>query len=335
MGAESTFKFPLPESWTEPESVEDIIDADGLQLHRVGLSSSRDGQEVLGSAADAQVSPAARAQFELLERMSILEATRSSAAMFATRTRAGDPAECEPASRVFPLSSDPTVWAYARSNGVALHSSWERACNGAVLELVERDRILRAWLGELEPQRLPLDLWTSPLSRTRSYEWSAYSFPAPPWGDFAPDTAAVGVFGFPFQPAAPFVFGYGARDTVKSALDAATREAMQLLAFLWGEPLGEGSPEPAPTPMCHLETFQRRDRQELVRRWLGGAHRQYRRSHQEPLDRAVRFVDITPTWLEGRLHVAKALSEAALPLTFGLSPLTAHLPHELQLHPIA
>jgi ribosomal protein S12 methylthiotransferase accessory factor YcaO len=332
---ESTFTFPLPEGWTEPERVEDVIDADGLQLRRAGLSSSRDGQEVLGSAADAQTSPAARAQFELLERMSILEATRNTAGSFATRTRAGEPAGTEQCSRVFPLSSDPAVWAHARSNGVALHTSWERACNAAELELAERDRVLRAWLGETEPQRLPIDLQASPLSRTRSYEWSAYLFPAPVSDGFSPSAVTVGVFGFPFRPAAPFVLGYGARDTVKSALESATREAVQLLAFLWDEPICELTPEPAPTPMCHLETLQCRDRQALVRRWLGGAHRRYRLATREPLDPAVRFVDITPTWLEGRLHVAKALSDAALPLAFGLAPLTAHLPAELQLHPIA
>jgi len=331
---EPMFTFPLPEGWTEPERVEDVIDADGLQLHRVGLSSSRDGQEVLGSAADAQSSPAARAQFELLERMSILEATRNAAASFATRTRAGVSAGTEPGSRVFPLSSDPAVWAHARSNGVALHASWERACSAAELELAERDRVLRAWLGETEPQRLPLDLQTSPLSRTCSYEWSAYSFPAPDWGGSVPNSVTVGVFGFPFKPSAPFVFGYGARETVKSALDASTREAMQLLAFLWGEPISDGAPQPGPTPMCHLETFQCRERHGLVRRWLGGAHRRYRLAPREPLDPVVRFVDITPTWLEGRLHVAKALSDAALPLAFGLAPLTAHLPADLRLHPI-
>ena len=332
---ESMLTFPLPEGWTAPEHVEDVIDADGLQLRRAGLSSSRDGQEILGSAADVHVSPAARARFELLERMSILEATRNTAGSFATRTRTGEPAGTERGSRVFPISKDPTAWAYARSNGVALHTSWERACNAAELELAERDRVLRAWLGETEPQRLPLDLQTSPLSRTRSYEWSAYLFPAPTSGDFTHDTFTVGVFGFPFRPAAPFVLGYAARDDLKGALDSATREAMQLLAFLWGEPICESAPSPAPTPMCHLETLQCRDRQALVRRWLGGGHRRYRLAPRGSLDPAVRFVDITPTWLEGRLHVAKALSDAALPLAFGLAPLTAHLPAELQLHPIA
>ena len=332
--SDGMLRFPLPDGWSEPERVEDVIDADGLQLHRVGLSSSRDGMEALGSAADAQTSPDARAQFELLERVSLLDASRSLAASFATRTRDGEFTGTRPGSQVFQVSSDPARWAYARSNGIALHSDWTSACSRAELELAERDRILRAWLGQTEPQRLAIDLQSSPLSRTRSFEWSAYLFPPPPSCDFAPGVHAVGIFGFPFKPAAPFVFGYGARDSVKNAMESATQEAMQLLAFLWGEPICDRAPEPAPTPMCHLETFQCRDRQALVRRWLEGAHRRYRRASAEVLDPEVRFVDLTPAWLEGTLRVAKAISDAALPLAFGLAPLTAHLPAELRLHPI-
>ena len=332
--SDAMLTFPLPEGWSSLEHVEDVIDADGLQLHRVGLAANRDGQEVQGSAADADTSPGARAQFELLERASILEAMCSPDARFATRTRSGEVTGKWSGSRVFRVSSEPSVWTYARSNGVALYSDWKSACERAELELVERDRILRAWLGETEPMRLDLDLRSSPLSQTRSYDWSAYLFLAPPAGDFSPGAQAVGVFGFPFKPAAPLVFGYAARNSVQSATDSATREAMQLLAFLWGEPICDRAPDPAPTPMCHLETFQCRDRQALVRRWLDGAHRRYRRaSEPAPVDE-VRFVDLTPTWLAGRLHVAKAISDSALPLAFGLAPLTAHLPAELQLHPI-
>ena len=329
----------LPEGWSAPEIVADVIHADGLELHRVGLSSTRNGVEAIGSAADWQEPPRARAQFELLERVSILEAARSDAESFTMRTPDGEVTGVRPAAAVFPASNDPSAWAYARSNGVALHDDWTSACERAEQELAERDCILRAWLGETEPCRIELERRSEPFSRTHSFEWSAYEFPAPGPGCFAPGVHVAGVFGFPSEPSAPFVFGYGARDSLEGALTAATREAMQLLAFLWGEPVCDWPPEPAPTPMCHLETFQCPDRLALLRRWLEGAHRDYRRFVPAP-DVPERdnhdacFVDLTPPWLDGRFRVAKALSGAAVPLAFGLAPLTAHLPPELRIHPI-
>jgi hypothetical protein len=330
-----TSTYPLPEGWSEPERFEDEIDADGLRLHRVGLSCRLDRAEAIGSAADWRTSPAARAQFELLERVVVLEAMGRRGATFPVRSAAGHALGQLPADQVFPLSPDPDVWAYARSNGVALHLDWTRACERAGFELVERDRVLRSWLGQITPVRVPVAGRDSPLSRTRSYEWSAFAFPARA-GDLAPDVHVVGVFGFPCKPSTPLVFGYGARDSQRSAQEAAEREATQLLSFLWGEPVSERAPTPAPTPMCHLETYQCAQHHALLRSWLGGSHRPYATSAAEvrtaPAD--VSFVDLTPEWLAGKLCVARAVSEAALPLAFGLSPVTAHLPQELRIHPI-
>ena len=329
--------FPLPEGWSEPERFEDVVDIDGLALRRAGVSSIREGTEALGSAAHWQMSPAARAQFELLERVVVLEASRKRVASFPARSQSGDLLGELAVEDVFPVSPEPAVWAYARSNGVALHSDWRRACERALGELVERDRVLRAWLGQTQPVRLPFDLSGSPLARTRSYEWSVFSFPAPASGELAVAIEVAGVFGFPCKPSAPLVFGYGARDSVRDAVAAATREALQLLSFLYGEPVSQEAPEPAPTPMCHLETHQPRDRQASLRSWLGGGHRRYggARATEPPAPPgAVSFADLTPGWLGASLRVAKAVSPAALPLTFGLSPITANLPEELRIHPI-
>src|SRR5262245_39052308 len=69
----------LPEGWSEPSLVEDTAIADGLELHRAGVSStSPDEEEIVGAAADAVdgASPLPRAYFELLERAATLEAIR-------------------------------------------------------------------------------------------------------------------------------------------------------------------------------------------------------------------------------------------------------------------
>lgn len=326
---------PLPDGWSDPERVEDTIDADGLVLHRAGLASSSGKDQAVGSAADWESSPMPRARYELLERIALLEASRSEGATFAIRSTWGERTGQLTRDEVFPPSDAPARWSYVRSSGVALHADWRSACESAVQELVERDRVLRAWLGETIPRALAVDLASSPLARTRSYTWSAHAFPPAP-GVAQPELQVVGLFGFPRTKGVPLAFGYGARPTLHDALAAATREAAQLLAFVWGEPIPERLPEPEPTPLAHLERFQFPEMHRVLRRWLDGDHARHVRA--VPGARAastpVRFVDLTPAWLGGGLKVVRAIGGSAIPMTFGSSPIFAHLPPELRIHPI-
>lgn len=324
----------LPEGWSEPEQVEDTVDADGLLLHRAGLASSHGKDEAVGSAADWEGSPATRARYELLERIALLEASRLGGAAFAVRTTSGERVGQLARAEVFPVSDEPTRWSYVRSNGVALHSGWKSACASAVQELVERDRVQRAWLGETLPRALVLDLAASPLSRTRSYTWSAYAFPPAPEMT-TPELEVVGLFGFPSAKGIPLAFGYGARPTLDGALGAATREAAQLLAFVWGEPMPERLPEPQPTPLAHLERFQCPEMHAILRRWLDEGHARHARAAPRPAGTSpLRLVDLTPPWLADGLKVARAIGGSMIPMTFGQSPFFAHLPPELRIHPI-
>ena len=326
--------FPLPEGWSEAERVEDTIDADGLVLHRVGLASSSGKDQAVGSAADWTSSPAMRARFELLERMALLEASRSDGASFVVRSACGQRVGQLLGKDAFPVSDDPTRWSYARSNGVALHADWRRAGESAVRELVERDRVQRSWLGETVPCAVTFDLASSPLSRARSYSWTAYAFP-PATDTHLAELEVVGVFGFPLTTEVPLAFGYGARPTLEEALGAATREAAQLLAFVWGEPIPQRLPEPEPTPMAHLERFQFPEMHGILRRWLDGAHaRHARRTPSFTASSPLQLVDLTPPWLEDGFKVARAVGGPAIPMTFGQSPFFAHLPPELRVHPI-
>jgi ribosomal protein S12 methylthiotransferase accessory factor YcaO len=325
--------FPLPDGWSEPEQVEDIVDADGLLLHRAGLASSSGRDQAVGSAADWERSPAMRARFELLERIALIEASRQEGASFAVRSASGERVGRLAREEVFPVSDDPTLWTYARSSGVALHADWQRAGASALQELVERDRVQRAWLGETVPRALTLDLAASPLSRTRSYAWSAHAFP-PARGMAAPDLEVVGVFGFPLTTGVPLAFGYGARPTLEDALGAATREAAQLLAFVWGEPIPDRLPEPDPTPLAHLERFQFPEMHAILRRWLDGAHARHARTSPFAATSPFHLVDLTSQWLPEGLQVARAIGGSTIPMTFGQSPFFAHLPAELRVHPI-
>jgi hypothetical protein len=325
---------PLPDGWSPLEKVEDVVDADGARLHRVGLASKSAYGEAVGSAADWCGPPVHRSAYELLERAALLEAAAAPDVFWVLRAPSGASTGVVRTAQVFPASPEPSVWAHARSNGVALHADWRMACERAELELVERDRLQRSWLGEIAPCRLTLEPLPAPLSWTRSYAWSAYAFPATAGAD--PGVHVIGVFGFPTAPTAPLVFGYGARRAVADARDAAIREAAQLLAFLWGEPLPESLPDPGTTAMAHLERFQFPPMQEHLRRWLAGEHTAYCRSPsatdgpRAPLE----FVDLTPPWMKGGLRVCRAVGGSALPLTFGRSPIFERLPVDLRMHPI-
>lgn len=55
---------------------------------------------------------------------------------------------------VFPPDTEPSLRRLAFSNGVALHQTWQDACQSALGELVERDAVLRSFQGELVPERV-------------------------------------------------------------------------------------------------------------------------------------------------------------------------------------
>ena len=89
--------------------------------------------------------------------------------------------------------------------------------------------------------------------------------------------------------------------------------------------------------MHHLERFQFAGHHDQLRRWLAGAHIVHG-TGIEPARRdegTVRFVDLTPAWLSGRMFVAKAYCPTSLPLAFGEPPHASHLPPEIRIHPIA
>jgi YcaO cyclodehydratase, ATP-ad Mg2+-binding len=342
----------LPEGWSAPESVEDVIVADGLSIRRAGVASvSPDGEEVTGSAAElessamhaGEVPPASKAWFELLERASIVEAMLASSARYELRTAAGSHVGTCSRLELFPESDDPTTWRHARSNGVAIHRDWSSACDRALWELAERDRVLASWHGHVRPELVagaPLAVGDA----TRCYEWSAWAFPEERAGSFSHGIEVVGVFGFPIRPDAPLVLGFAARPDRRSALDDATREAIQLLGFLWGEPVADASTPVSPTAMGHLDFHQARERHSQLRSWLDGGHLRYASSDPFRGARAgdgaigsesVVFADLTPAWLGGGMRVAKAVCGAARPLVFGESPFAAHLPKEHRIHPIS
>jgi hypothetical protein len=347
----------LPEGWSIPENVEDVVVVEGLSIRRAGVASvAPDGEEVTGSAAALEraaskrvrpapdtpspTSPASRAWFELLERVSIVEAMRSGRDRYELRTDDGELVRIEGRLAVFPESDEPSRWRHARSNGVAVHVDWQSACQRALWELAERDRVLASWYGHVRPERIdgaPVGLGRV----TSSYDWSAWAFPQEDDGSFSRGIEVVGVFGFPTKADLPLALGFAARPRRQAALEDATREAIQLLGFLWGEPSPVASAETAPTAMGHLDFYQVRENHGLLRSWLAGEHLSYAavdRRGQTPTERLghdVLYVELTPAWLGGSLRVAKAVCPATRPLVFGESPFGEHLPKQRRIHPVS
>jgi hypothetical protein len=303
----------LPDGWSLVERVEDAVCASGLEIRRAGLFATRDGVHALGAAAAIDRAPIERAEYELVERVAVLEAIR------AGRTD------------LFPVSPSPDQWVYAKTNGVALHDSFEAASERAFWELVERDAVVRSWHGETRPNVISeRESADDALRALPTHRWRAAVFETPSL--WSRGVSVIGVFGFPIDSEMPFVVGYGARATFADAHRAACAEALQSLAFLWGEPKTTSAQPPG--PMLHLENLQRPGQDERIRDWLEQGHGRFAQAARTDASANVSFVDLTPAWLcEGR--VVKAVCAAALPLAFGQTPASAHLPPELRLHPVA
>lgn len=322
----------LPEYLTADAS-EDALDVGGLTVHRRGLAVSLpNGAEILGAAAGPARTELVRADYELAERIATEEAFQAGPPRYDLLSDVGAcVGEIERATLLAVSGVDSVR--FARSNGVALHRDWTSACRAALAELVERDRVLAAWCGETRPE--DADLAEPLYPEITTHAWRACVFPSR--SAVGGDLVTVGVFGFPKDEAMPFALGYAARETKAAAVEAAAREALQILAFLWGEPLPESALGP-PGPGLHLDHFQVAGSHRSVRAWLDEGHGRFARRPVEPSPFETvspAFVDLTPAWLGGGFRVAKCVAPALLPLHFGASPLTAHLPESLRLHPIA
>lgn len=329
------FMFRLPDGWSSTERFEDLTVADGLVMERVGLvTTSALGREVTGSAARVAgrmgLPPAERASFELLERVATFTAIEAPARSWMRVDRAGREVGRATSDEIFPVSSEPARWAFSRSNGVALHGSWDDACERAFLELAERDRVMAAWEGAVTPVLRNAE---AVFYSSQVYRWLLAMLP-PERDAFSSEIAVAVVLGLPLHASAPLILGSAGRRSEPAAIEAARDEAFQALAFLWGESF-EPLPAFSPSADYHLEALQMRGKAEVLERWLTEGHSRYAAARREVRPGPVTFVDLTPPWLSEGLRVAKAACEGARPLVFGDDPSLAKLPAELRTHPLA
>jgi hypothetical protein len=315
----------MPPACTLQETFLERVNVGKLELCMVGLIAATPGATtVTGAAAEESAFPIDRAFFELLERLSIFLA-RGSATPLVVRDRSGKQIGTHTTQQVFPADEQPDVQRASLSNGVALHGSWQRACDAALAELIERDRVLRSFAGEYAPVLIPGAEPQLADALRDLYEISAYSF-GPKRKKL--EHIASGLFLFPMRDSAPLVYGFGADDTAVSALRSAKREALQRLAFLWGEALPAQAPVPQPTPDYHQEYYLYPEHHAILRDWLAGrrllakpkrARTKGRPETNKVFDRTSSFVDLTISGIGSSLVVAKAIAPEASVLRFGLT----------------
>jgi hypothetical protein len=324
--------YPVPSRWAVRDPFLECVKIGDTSIHSVGLLAESDELgDVSGSAGDLREYPVARAVFELLERIAVLECRSEPARELPLLTEGGRPTGFTRASDLFPRHSPGGEWRYAISNGVALGHSFEDACFRARAELVERDRLLRSWFGGLSPVRVDLTT-TSPLP-PELYRLEAYSIPRE---DQGPSLEVAAVLGFPQRETAPLVLGTAAARTLTAALEGAARECVQRLGFLWGEELPTVLPSPEPSPAFHQEFYLCPASHARLRSWLDGEHEQTHRLPRRRRNAVPRFANLTPEHLRSRLWVVKALAEDELELAFGsYHPDVDPRLRSLGVHPIA
>lgn len=326
--------YPLPTGWKTPEVHASHVVVGGTKLERVGLVSfADDGMMVTGSAVELASIPVRRAYFELLERLSIVEAEKNPKEKYPLLDQTGKRIGEVTHSIAFPASPAPDQWRYARSNGVAAHGTFEEAQLAARRELIERDAVLRSWYGECTPAAvaIPKEILDEGLC-------SAYSFEAYQFATQCADTIVTAVFAFPKIVNKNRAYGFGARSSRSESIENAMRECMQALGFLFEEGFSKNEPDFSPSPAYHLEYYLRPEGTQRIRSWLEGAHRKYfKRSYPAMNFEEVGYVDLTPENLRGKMCVVKAIDPTFIPLVFGACDQFApkDFPVKLRIHPIA
>jgi hypothetical protein len=327
---------PLGPGWNEPQVFIESVDLAGARVHLCGLvTQDQHTRQATGSAGALDEVPISRAYYELIERTSVLEAMVSGTQEYAVVDIEGRAVATAHSERVFPTTPDTAACVYSRSNGVAAGTSWREACLSAALELVERDRVLRSWYGELRPRAVSLRASMPPGSLLSTHDFEGCAFDEP---EGSASAFVRGVFAFPRTATLPLSYGFAAAQSEPRALTGALRECLQRLAFLWGEPLPERPPAFARTAEYHQEVYLQPVMHDRIRAWLAG---ELPAATLEPCEAHCefpnRFVDLTPATLAGRLWVIRALPGRELPLVFGRGHprIRGVLPASLEIHPIA
>lgn len=203
----------------------------------------------------------------------------------------------------------------AKSNGVAIHSTWPMACESACFELVERHMLLSSWIGRIAPKEIELAETSYFHKLVDLYLPRAYSFGSQKVSTYEKAVYTAGIYLKPQDDKNPLIYAFGSAFTLEEALQKAEREGLQRLGFIWGEEIPSEIPEFSPNPYYHQEYYLFPKNHNIIESWFKGVFF-VPQSKQLREILPMEFADITNSDVSPYL-VAKAISNDALPLFFG------------------
>lgn len=334
--------LPTQDGWKVEKPFIEKLSLGDINSYMVGLRASHPllGQ-VTASAVGQDQPPEEKAWFELMERVAIMRALSSDDPNLKTRLFSGNEATTIAKSSIFPSLVAPgsNEFQHSKSNGIALHNTWENACRHAAYEAVERHFILSTWLGKHKPKILKT-VDTKFASLSGKYKVCHVEFGSTYVPSIGETVYSCGVFLLPrlfsSKKKVPFVFGCGGHKSLDEALKKAEREALQRLSFLWGEEIPSEEPSFAPNPMYHQELFLWPKKHKMIKDWIQG---RFFKKELEVDDSEIdlTFVDLSEYSLNEEHFIAKAHSEKIIPLVFGKpqSGPFKELEEGRKVHPIA
>lgn len=318
---EEKWQMPvLPSGWELVDSLSETLELEGLTLQMAGFGAQSISSNLMatGSSAGYGVQPERFAYYELLERIAIVQAlSQPQDKLWSHFDSEGQRLLGQiSGAALFPLSPSPDLWQYAKSNGVAIGQTFQKAAMHALSEAIERHLVLSSWYGVGRANCFSR-IWPEGLEALgKRYRIENYQFGEVSLFGMKGKIVACGTFLWPLNKEDPLIYGFGAGAHREEACAKSSREAIQRLCFLDGSGPVEAEPSFCPRPDFHQEYFLHRDRYELLEKWLRGEW-----SRLEPLASPLAlkeclFVDITPAHFEG-LRVVRVHAPALLPLVFG------------------
>jgi hypothetical protein len=333
-------KFPLPKAWGAIQIFEDSLNIGNINLKMIGMNLG-DGAEfqVTGSAVELESAPWERAYFELLERGLLLEAEKIASQSSLYYLSVFNASEVCMGTvngiRVFKKDIINEKWKYSKSNGVAIQIGFRAASLSAGWELLERDRILRFWYSRRAPKLISDWQTVLPIELLNNFEINAYLFSE--FDDDEQGIFVIGIFGFPKTQDTPFIMGLGAGASQAEALKKAITELYQRLAFLWGEPLPDKTPEFTINPQYHLDYYSFPSSWPYLKDWLNGKLTPRQLNFRHPNWKDLFFVKLDLPEISSEIHLIKAISNHNIPLTFGIGnpKIAFEVEDQEAIHPIA
>lgn len=321
--------------WKMETPFQDQITIEGLKIILCGLQATHpEFGTATGSSGSVGRPPSETAWFELIERMTIMENLTKELFPLCSMAK-GDLAGQIARADIFPIASSP-LFMHSKSNGVALHDSWEEACKRAAFELIERHLVLASWVGMTAPKVLRGSVRAGPLQLLgKIYEIQRLDFGSQAVAGFKDSIHVSGVVLLSKSGNAPLIIAFGAGFSPEESLVKAEAETLQRLGFLWGEEIPQELPAFQANNLFHQEYFLLPANRSKIEAWIAGDFLRQNAALSQAL-MPMDFADLTRFHDLG-MYVAKAVAPNAIPLVFGQwrSGVFKDLPEDRLIHPIA